>query len=475
MSFILVCIPTKTTVRANYLWSFDCGDGREDLTGLYNSTPMNGAAFVPPGFSGQGKSLQLNRLLYQYATLPRSLNLTLNTSFTMSAWLLLGGYRLKNILTDCNNINQMCIAFIIEDTVLRIRIVNSNNGNILQDVFASIQDYNCQGCWMYVSFSFDYQTGSTVFYLNGLLLEESFLNLTYPTLQRTNKTLLSCIGRNALIGAEYFYGLIDQLNILYSVKNASELQYEATALFLYNFNTDNINADAGPNNIQANSQDVYRSIYNNQSALLFNSTESYFQCVGFTLLTSNGFEYSITFWLRLIITKPDKENSAIAVLQLSSKIEGLSSGTYSCTFSSHVYPNNGTIGLFFPNRLAVVNVNGSLIMNNTWTHIGVVYDGLDAYYFYQDGKLLHTDTNRRYSTIIAGNSRFSVSIGGVYLNNSMAIKPANYEEMKCFAGIPTFNYTKMYGEIDDFAFHARELTALEVAALANDKDKLDNI
>ena len=445
------------------------------MTGLYNGTVVNGADFVSPGFSGQGKSLQLNRPLSQYVRLPRSLNSTLNTSFTISTWILIGGYRTKNILADCNNLNPVCIAFIIQDTSTNIRILNGNNGNILQEVSASIQDYNCQACWMYVSFSFNQQNGSTLFYLNGKQLDEKFLNLTYSTLTKPNKTQESFIGLNSVTRADYFYGLIDQLNVLYDVKTADEIQYEATEIFFYNFNTDDIAADKGPNNIPGNINNVYRLVSNNQSTLLLNTSDSYFLSVGFTLLASNDYEYSIGFWLRLIITPAVEDNSAIAVLQLSSLIDGLSSDTYSCALSLHVYPNNGSIGIFFPRRYVTVNVNGTSILNNTWIHIGIAYDSPEIYLFYVNGILVDTDTNRRYSSIIAANSRFAVSIGGVYLDSSMPIKPANYEQMKCFSGIPVFNYTKMYGQIDDFTFHARLLSDSDFAALADPKNRLNNI
>ncbi|CAF1566976.1 unnamed protein product, partial [Adineta steineri] len=84
----------------DYFWSFDCGDAREDLAGLYNGTFVNGSVTVSPDFSGQGQALYLDRKHYQYVILPRSLNLTLNTSFTVTSWLLIAGYMPKTILSD---------------------------------------------------------------------------------------------------------------------------------------------------------------------------------------------------------------------------------------------------------------------------------------------------------------------------------------------------------------------------------------
>ena len=109
------------------------------------------------------------------------------------------------------------------------------------------------------------------------------------------------IGLNAVTRAEPFYGLIDRLCITYYVKNDSEILFEASVLCRYKFNTDDINAGSGPSSIRARSQHVYRSLSNNESNILFNSTDSYFQSSGFTLLGSNNYEFSLSFWLRLII------------------------------------------------------------------------------------------------------------------------------------------------------------------------------
>ncbi|CAF4322534.1 unnamed protein product, partial [Rotaria sp. Silwood2] len=251
------------------------------------------------------------------------------------------------------------------------------------------------------------------------------------------------------------------------MKNASVIRFEATVLCQYRFNSDDLNVGWGPNNIRARSQHVYRSWSNNQSVLLFNDSDSYFQSTGFTLMYSNTYEYSIAFWLRLKIQKPEKGNSAIAVLQLTSSIPALSSDSYTCVMSIHVYPDNQTLGYFFPGIFELLNVSGSFIGNNTWIHIGIAFESPQTYYFYQNGKLVATDIKRRFSSVIAGDPRFSATVGGAYLDDSDPNKPDNFEQMKCFARIPTFNYTKMYGEIDDLTFYSRILNSSEFSALAS--------
>ncbi|CAF3133802.1 unnamed protein product [Rotaria sp. Silwood2] len=450
----------------DYLWSFDCGDTREDLTGLYNGTAVNGAVTISPDYSGQGKALYLDRKQNQYIILPRSLNLTLNTSFTVTSWLLIAGYMTKTILSDCNSFNPICITFLITDTTMNIEISNWDNATIIQTAFVSFQNYGCQACWMHVAFSFNHQTGSTIFYFNGMQIGEKYLNMTVATLSQPNKAKATYIGLNAVTNAQPFYGLIDQLSVLYAVKNASVILYEATTVCHYTFDSEDINDGWGPNNIRARSQHVYRLWSNNKSSLLFNDSDSYFQSSGFTLMDSSDYEYSISFWLRLVIQKPAKVNSAIAVFQLTSLISGLSTESYTCIMSIHVYQDNQTLGYFFPGFFKIIDVNNSFIGNNTWVHIGVAFESPDTYLFYENGKLIYKDTKQRYGSIMFGDPRFSVTIGGAYLDDSTQNKPNNFEQMKCFARLPIFNYTKMYGEIDDFTFYARKLNESEFSTLA---------
>ncbi|CAF1184939.1 unnamed protein product [Rotaria sordida] len=300
-----ICLPHKTNLIVDYLWSFDCGDAREDLTGLYNGTAVNGAKADSRDYSGQGMALYLDRKQNQYIILPRSLNLTLNTSFTVTSWLLIAGYMPKTILSDCNSFNSICISFVITDTTLNIQISNWDNATIIQTAFVSFQNYACQACWIHVAFSFNHQTGSTIFYFNGIQIGEKYLNLTVATLSQPNKMKATYIGLDAVTNALPFYGLIDQLSVLYAVKNVSVILYEATVVCRYRFDNDDINVGWGPNNIRARSQHVYRLYSNNKSTLLFNDSDSYFQSTGFTLMNSNDYAYSLTFWLRLMYGEID--------------------------------------------------------------------------------------------------------------------------------------------------------------------------
>jgi len=291
---------------------------------------------------------------------------------------------------------------------------------------------------------------------------------------KTNESMTSYIGSGpVLTNGNAFDGLIDQLSISYYVKNDDEILDEATLLCQYNFETDDINADSGPNNIQAYSENVYRSLSNNQNNLFFNSSDSYFQSSGFTLLMSKFYAFTIAFWIRPIIMKSDKLNSAIAILQFASKVEQISSESYVCFLSLYI-ANISNSKPYFQFTFGQLNMytplNCYVVGNNTWTHIGVTYSSGCQLSFYINGINNGYINDTRFSLLLY-NPRLAITVGGSYFDDTVTIKPTNYESRLCFAQNPQFNYTQMYGEIDDLNVFARALTDSEFAILASANNK----
>jgi len=333
---------------------------------------------------------------------------------------------------------------------------------------------NYQSCWIHLAFSFDNQSNILSIYFNGQrMASKGFSPSRYATMQ-TNESRTSYIGKSPVsTNPSPFDGLIDQLSISYYVKKDSEILDEATLLCQYNFETDDINADSGPNNIPAYSKNVYQSFSNNQNNLLFNSTDSYFQSSGFTLLMSKFYAFSIAFWVRPIILKSDKLNSAIAILQFASKVQQVSSEIYVCFLSIHI-TNTATDKPYFRFEYGQLNMYSALdwhtVQNNTWIHIGVSYSNGSRFSIYLNGINQYFFDDTRFSLLLY-NPRLAITIGGDYFDDMITNKSANYESRSCFAQNPQFNFTQMYGEIDDLKVFARALTHSEFANLARSKNK----
>jgi hypothetical protein len=473
--FLVVCYTHPPPgFQTDLLWSFDCDDAREDIKRIDNGTDEIGVSYSSPDFSGQGAALYLDQTLNQYVHLPYSLNLTTNTSFTVSVWILSTGTNWATILSDCNSLNSVCIEFYVYNVNIYAQIYNWNDVTHSQSVWYNAQQVNYRSCFVHLTFTFDNQSNILSIYFDGYQKADGYLSPNHLATTKMNESVTSYIGYRPVPNyPNPFDGLIDQLSISYYVKNDSEILREATLVCHYNFETDNINFDSGPNNIPANSQNVYRSLSNSQSNLLFNSTDSYFQIVGFTLLLSKIYAYTIAFWIRPIIIKSDKLNSAIPILQFSSKIRQIPTiNSYVC-FLSILIANITTDSPYLQFELPELNTYYPLyqyiVKNNTWTHFTMTYSGGYQLSFYQDGVINYSLDDNRLALFLF-HPRLAVTIGGSYFNNMIANQPSNSESRKCFAQNPQFNYTQMYGEIDEFQIFSRALNDSEIVTLASSKN-----
>ena len=387
--FIVVCRTRTTGITTDLLWSFDCGDAREDLHGVYNGSVENNAGFSSPDFSGLGQALNLDRKLNQHIHLPNSLSLLTNTSFTMSVWIFLTGTNMDTILSDCNTFTSICIEFVVHNVEIYAITLNSSNGNELYKVDYSAWRVICQSYWIHLAFSFNNATNIMSIYYNGVQMENGTMPLNTFATMKTNEYKTSYIGFGSIHKRRNpFGGLIDQLSISYYVKNDTEILDEATLLCHYNFEDDDINADSGPNNIPAYSESVYKSLSTNESYLLFNSTDSYFQSSGFTLLMSKSYEFTFTFWLRPLTIKSDQVESAIAVVQLASKVQQVLSESYVCflrIYIVNITEDKSSFRLGYGQLNEYANIKGYTVRNNTWIHVGVSYANGTVISIYQVG------------------------------------------------------------------------------------------
>ncbi len=418
--------------------------------------------------------MSLNRKQSQYVRLPHSLNLGENTSFTVSAWIFSTGYNRATILSDCNTLNSVCIDLFEWSVNIYADSYNWNTSDIYDEVVYEAWQVNYQSCWIHLAFIFDNQSNTLSIYFNGQRMSEGYFFPSNFATTKTNESRTSYIGLSSVsTNPSPFDGLIDQLSISYYVKNDSEILDQATLLCQYNFETDDINADSGPNDIPAYSENVYGSLSNNQNNLLFNSTDSYFQSSGFTLLMSKYYAFSIAFWVRPIILKSDKLNSSIAILQFASEVQQVSSESYVCFFSIHI-TNITTKKPYFRFEYGQLNmyvaVDWYTVQNNTWIHVGVSYSNDSRFSIYLDGVNQYTFEDTRFSLLLY-NPRLAITIGGDYFDDMITNKPTNYESRSCFTQNPEFDFTQMYGEIDDLKVFARALTDLEFATLACSKNK----
>jgi hypothetical protein len=390
----------------------------------------------------------------------------------MAVWIFSTGYNQATILSDCSPLNSVCIEFYIYSIIIYAHMYTWNNASKNQYLWYDAWQVNYQSCWIHLAFTFDNQSNLLSIYFNGVPMASARFTPSALATTKINQSMTAYIGSGqGPTNRNTFGGLIDQLSISFYVKNNSEILDEATLLCSYNFESDNVNADSGPNNIPAYSQDVYRSLLDNQSNLLFNSTDSYFQSSGFTLLMSNFYACTIAFWIRPVIIMSDMLKPAIAILQFASKVQQVSTDSYVCFLTFYIVNITGEpyFQITFGQLNMYVAVSSTTVKNNTWTHVGMSYSNGSKFSVYLDGNLYGYGVDSRYSLLLY-NPRLAVTVGGSYFNDTTTVNPTNYESRLCFTQNPEFNYTQMYGEIDDLKVFARALSDLEFATLASSKN-----
>lgn len=385
-------------------------------------------------------------------------------------------YNQATIFKDCSPLNSICIEVYIYSIDIYVAAYQWNHQSKMNWTGWIGDHANYQSCWIHLAFVFDHQKESMLIYFNGGLVQnDSFPVRSFATTE-VNQKLPTYFGSNSTSkDATPFDGLIDQFTVSYYQRNSSAIQDEATLLCSYNFDRENVNNDSGPNNIQAYSEKVYgltSGSLNEQHTLLFNSSDSYFQTSDFTLLMSNLYSFTFAFWLRPVLLPSDQADSAVAILQLATKVQQISSETFVCLLDLYIVnitSNSPQFRFTFGQLNMYWLPNITSVKNNTWTHFAVTYINQSILYIYINGVGLDGMQDAQFSLLLNA-PRLSLTIGGSYFVDTVPNKPTNYQSRKCFAERPEYNFTQFHGEIDELRFYARQLTDLEYHKLASTKN-----
>jgi hypothetical protein len=185
------------------------------------------------------------------------------------------------------------------------------------------------------------------------------------------------------------------------------------------------------------------------------------------------YEFTIAFWIRPIIMESDNPKSAIAIMQLATKVQLVTSEAYVC-FLAIDMPNISTDEPYLRYEFGQLNMYAALnqykVRNNTWTHIGVTYSNGTKITSYINGMEYNYIIDSRFLLLIY-NPRITVTIGGNIFDVTTASNASNYETRQCFAQNPPFDYTQMYGEIAYFQVFSRALNNSEFATLVQSETR----
>ena len=411
-----------------YLWPFD--STFQDLSGTFNTVPQNGSNFSSKSITGYGSSLSLSSSLAQcLLILNPQLNLY-DQSWTFEAWIYptnLSDTRDFAIVGQCKrSSDHECLHLVIRSQKLYLGLYADDTlGNTVLTTFR----------WYHVAFVFDCDTRTKSVYLDGVLDGSGPASRCF---QGYNQS--STFGRSLAYGMDqYFDGLIDQLSYTTRAKTPEEILRDATLVVSFSFDNNSI-FDRGPLRINGsligNTSFVPGRV--GQALEIRNANASGFQVQGLVLLGTSNRPYSFAIWIR-----PSSQQGSV-IIHTSSTPD----------FTGWYIP---LLGLTNTSRLMTYSLNGNttgvstyLTLINIWTHAAVTYSRTTGLRLYVNGTLLSASAP----------FAFTSPETPMYLLVGRTNSYVGCREAFSLCG----SYS---GAVDEFRLYSRELSAGDVAALAN--------
>ena len=415
-------------LAVEYLWTFD--STFQDVSGIFNTIPMNGPNFSSTSITGYGSSLSLSSSMSQSLKIPTPRLKLYNQSWTFEAWIYptsLGGGDDYVIVAQCDaQMNESCFHILIRSHQLYFGHFNDD---------ASGTKYLTTARWYHVGFTFDCGTRTISIYLDGMLDASHQLKLCFQGVNQsmTVGSILSWPwdGR--------FDGLIDELSFTNRTKTADEILRDATLVAHFSFD-DNSTYDQGP--LRINGSLVGNTTFVpgrvGQALEIQNVNQSYFKVQGLVLLGLSVRSYSFSIWIR-----PKVQQKSV-IIHGSSFSNG--SGWFipflhtTATYQLASYSWNGS----------VMAVTGPVIPTDSWTHAAVTYSFASGLKLYVNGNL--SDTSAQFS--------YDASGAPMYLFVGSLVSSVGW-------GVLSNNSDQYCGAVDELRVYSRELTTGDIVDLAN--------
>ncbi|CAF1187981.1 unnamed protein product [Adineta steineri] len=472
---LITCVHRKFRVWVDILYSFDCSNATDDISGTYNGIevlpswiPPNSEqgqlmlpAYITPDYSGQGVALKLDSSKpYQYIQLIHS-PIFFNKTFTVSVWLNPNVEASKvYVVLSQTYASAPNLAICIIDQYAVIRVYKTLH-------WSSTKLKNFQ--WQYVTFAFSPLDLTMAIHIDGIF--SSVGGIAKP--EYGNFSILQTnIGSHD--GIEQYNGIVDQLSIVFRIKNYIDILDEATLVVNYNFESDNIANDSqfedtGVNSIRAQFAYVSHQTGNRHddqgTLLLYNSVESYFQSGGFILLSTHNYSYSYTFWINVfnfstfmpvihLVARPERasleNNNSICLILLT--INGTDKNKLQV--SVYIY-GSGTSKMI---------ISSTLITFSTWFHVAFVSKKNSSSLFV-NGKLVASligENTINFGTI--NQQRLTLTVG----NPRRQSKNDAFYSSMCIIEQPEILSNQSVIGIDELRFYSRELKTKEIETLSTD-------
>jgi hypothetical protein len=250
--------------------------------------------YVSPDYSGQGVALQLDSSeINRYIKLVRS-PIFFNKTFTISVWL---NPNVQTSTVYCLLRQMYQSAPDLSFSIVDVHVVMRAYGTVLWSI-RKLKNFQ----WQHVTLTFSLENMLMSIYIDGILDASGFIeHPKYGNFGIQQTTIGSCEILNQ------YNGVMDQLAILFRIKNRIDILDEATLVVHYNFEDEGIESDLfkdiSVNSIRAQQAHVSHSTdsrrSNHSTLSLYDPVLSYFRTDGFVLLSTYNYSYSYALWLHV--------------------------------------------------------------------------------------------------------------------------------------------------------------------------------
>ena len=411
-----------------YLWTFD--STLQDLSAIFNTVSKNGSQFNSTSITGYGSSLLLQRSKSQYLVSSSPQLKLYNESWTFETWIYLttiSSTLQYGIIGQCKTAaNYTCLQLAVRNSKLYLGFYNDDLAGNTTLTAAK---------WYHVGFVFDCVNRTQSIYLNGVM---DGSRQAAKCFQGNNQSLtfgaLEVAASNSCID-----GRIDQLSFTNRAKTSKEILEDATLAVYIPFDN-NSTSDKGSLRINGSLVGNITFVPGRvgQAIEISNGNQSNFEVHGLVLLGTSGLPYSFSIWIRPYVQQKS------TIMHFAGQADG---GGYCLSVLGLTTTSRLMATSYITNPISIV---GPVVSINNWTHAAVTYSSTNGMRLYVNGALNVSSTP---FSFVSGSHPMHMFV------------PSPLSGVGCVAG---YNNSGPYaGAVDEFRIYSRELSAVDVAALAN--------
>ena len=353
-----------------------------------------------------------------------------NRSWTFEAWIYIPNLQSSieyPVAGQCQSlVTDQCLHLLVKNARLHVGFYN--------DGLTGTKSLTSSR-WYHSAFVFNDTTGRQYVYLDGVLDSSRRSNHCYQGIQGS-LTIGKSEVRNPVI---WFDGLIDQFTYINRSKSSQEILRDATLTLHISFDG-NSTLDEGPLGIHGSlaGSTSFLSGRQGQALQIFDVPDSYLAVQGLVLLGRVNQSYSFSIWIKPTVMRKS------SIIHMSE----LADGTGWC--APMIGMCNSSQPITFSFETNIVEVKGSSITINSWTHIAATYSLTNGLRLYINGSLYNASTPFSFiaaglpTHLIIGSPRNGTNCGG-----------------------PSGTNGQYVGAVDELRVYSRELNSTDVLSLAN--------